>query len=152
MESSNSGSAILAFADHDWRNIENDVITLQEYIRIASSDFPNVEIRYSGAEEAARNHLGLDKVPKPKLKIEIIENRMLVSLTGGEIFSSQPFLAMKDKKGNYHHDNLDVVETNRIWSYTFDEQTLLLPELAKIGVGAAGIAGGYSTDIYNIKG
>jgi hypothetical protein len=149
-ESSDYGSAILAFADHDWRNIKNDVLTAQEYLKTVSSDYPNIEIRYSGAEQAAKSLLGLEKIKEPKLKMEIIGNLLNVYLIEGELFSSQPFLALKDKAGVYHHDNLDIVQPNRIWSYIFDEQTLMLSDLAIIGVGAAGIAGGYSTDVVDL--
>ena len=64
-------------------------------------------------------------------------------MVSGSIFGAQPFLAIKDIRNNYYHDNLDVVKPEKIWSYVLDEQTIEKNKVSKIGVGSAGKYGGY---------
>jgi hypothetical protein len=70
-----------------------------------------------------------------------------VKLEKGKIFGPQPFLAFKSVDGKFFHDNLDVQEQDRVWSYVFDEQTLPVAALLSIGVGAAGRYGKYSVKV-----
>ena len=111
--------------------------------------FKDVNIKFSGAEEAAKD-LYNKKKHKLKLKVSIKKNKVLVNLVSGKIFGAQPFLAIKDKKNKYYHDNLDVVQPEKSWSYILDEQTIEKSKVAKIGIGSAGMYGGYSVRIINL--
>ena len=62
----------------------------------------------------------------------------------GEVFGSQPFLAIKTKSGDFLHDNFDYVSSEETWFYTFDEQTIHLSDIAELKVASAGLHGGYS--------
>lgn len=148
------GSAIVAFADHDYRDIRPDVQHMREMLRGIRSRFPEVRIRFSGAEQAATAHVGviepgLDAKP-PVFALELDGARLHVHLSEGALFGPQPFLAMKTRDGRYYHDNLDVLDSGQRWTYVLDAQTLPLQALAKIGVGGAGRCGGYGVAVHDL--
>jgi hypothetical protein len=149
-EANSDGSAILAFADHDWRDIRPNIKYVQELLKKVKVDFPNVSIKFSGAQEAALELLNWRNKPQLELNITLIGNRLVVKIIQGEIFGPQPFLAIKSNKGSYFHDNLDVVKPKEEWSYIFDSQTLRLEKIDTIGVGSAGKFGGYSVKTLKI--
>ncbi len=142
------GSAIVAFADHDYRDIRPDVRDLRDLLHRVRDEFGDVQIRFSGAEQAARAHVavtepGLDQEP-PSFGLKLEENRLHVELEYGSLFGPQPFLAIKSRQGIYYHDNLDEITAARHWSYVFDEQTLPLDAIEVIGIGASGRCGRFS--------
>ena len=96
-------------------------------------------------EEAAQRMLGKFG-STVQLLLALKDNRLLITCKLGEIFGSQPFLAIKTKDGQYLHDNLDFTSDGKSWTYTFDEQTLELNEVAIIGVSSAGKFGGSFTE------
>lgn len=140
-----SGDAIVSFTDHDFRDIEPDIKKFQEMLFETKKNYPNVQIRFCTAEEAAQRMLGKFG-STVQLLLDLEDNRLSVTCKLGEIFGSQPFLAIKTKDGQYLHDNLDFTSDGRSWTYTFDEQTLELNEVAIIGVSSAGKFGGSFTE------
>jgi hypothetical protein len=144
VEANDTGSAILSFTNHDWRNMQPDIELVQNLLRSLKEEFPDVAIRYAGAEEAAIALLGLEEKPALELKIELFGNRLFVEVLEGEIFGPQPFLAVKLTQGGVFHDNFDVLVPFQKWTYIFDEQTLNLTSISKIAAGAAGRYGKYS--------
>jgi len=154
LEARHSGAAVLAFADHDYRDIRPDIDSVREMLFKAKKEFSDVKIKFSGAEEAAVSiceHKGNAKVAL-HIALELIEERLFVTIQRGEIFGPQPFLAICTKEGHYYHDNLDVIDANRKWAYTLDEQTVDVRNVAKIGVGAAGKYGGYCVAYLDLQG
>jgi hypothetical protein len=142
-EASAHGFAIVAFTDHDFRDIAPDIEKMRVMLEEAKAKFPNIRIRYCTAEEAAQRILGKLK-HSLELNIKLIGSQLVVSLEAGEIFGSQPFLAIKTKAGLYLHDNLDFDKSSNCWYYTFDDQTIALDEVSEVGVASAGRFGGYS--------
>ena len=142
-EAQTYGRAVLAFADHDWRDLRPDISKLQEMLCKVKVEYPNVQIRFSGAEEAAVAVSGYEGNRTPVIQMELVENRLEVEVVDGEIFGPQPFLAIKSKDGNYYHDNLDVQIHRKKWVYIFDELTLHLDAIKTIAVGSAGKYGKY---------
>lgn len=142
-EAQKYGRAVLAFADHDWRDLRPDISKLQEMLCKVKVEYPNVQIRFSGAEEAAVAVSGFEGNRTPVIQMELVENRLEVEVVDGEIFGPQPFLAIKSKDGNYYHDNLDVQIHRKKWIYIFDELTLHLDSIKTIAVGSAGKYGKY---------
>lgn len=142
LEAKKKGKAILAIATHDFRDFSNELEDLKNKINKIKKKFNNVKIRYSGAEEAAKSLYSKNN-NKIKFNVKIRDNRVIINLTSGQIFGYQPFLAIKDKKGKYHHDNLDVIKPGKVWSYFLDEQTIEKSDVSKIGLGSAGLYGGY---------
>jgi hypothetical protein len=143
-EAEHTGSAILAFADHDYRDIRPDVRTVRDMLAAVKPRFPSVEMRFSGAREAAVAHVhSIDGKTHAPLQLSLsLEGEVLhVRVTQGTLFGPQPFLAIRAKTGSYLHDNFDVQEWGKHYTYIFDNQTLPLAELAVVGVGSAGMGG-----------
>ena len=143
-EAQEQGSAILAFADHDYRDIRPDVDLVRKMITSVRPEFPDVTIRFSGAEEAARDLFKVSDEPTPELTIALSDNCLVIRLEKGQIFGEQPFLALKGRDGRVFHDNLDVQKPGCLWTYVLDDQTLPVSALAMAGVGTAGRYGGFN--------
>jgi hypothetical protein len=141
-EALQQGCAVLAFADHDYRDIRPDVEAVRALLQDVRPDFPNVLLRFSGAEAAARDLLGVSMHPDPKLSLLLEDSTLVVRLEQGEIFGPQPFLAIKGVDGRVFHDNLDVQQPGCTWTYVFDDQTLPISAVATVGIGTAGRYGG----------
>lgn len=149
-EAQNSGCAILAFADHDYRDIRPDVELVRTFLKSIRHKFPDVKIKYSGAEAAARAIQGSENNPKPFLSMEFISNVLEVKLLSGELFGPQPFLAILERSGRVYHDNFDIQAPRKFWTYTFDDQTLPLSAIAKVGVGSSGLHGHYFCRVIDV--
>ena len=128
---------ILAFTDHDYKDMIFEIEKVRDMLRIISNQYPDVRFEYCDAVSAMRRCLQLSP---EKLELEVhIERacnnyRLLVKAENG-IFGQQPYLAIKSKEGNYYWDNLDFVDKN-VWSYTFDENTLEISKIEIVGVAA----------------
>jgi hypothetical protein len=143
-EARSTGGAILAFSDHDYRDIRPDVEAVRVMIGQVRRDFPDVALRFSGAEAAARDILAVGGAPSPRLSIRLDGNRVVVKVEQGEVFGPQPFFALQGRDGRIFHDNLDLQTPGRSWSYTLDDQTLNPSAVAKVAAGTAGRHGGFS--------
>ncbi len=146
-EAGSSGAAILAFADHDYRDMRPDVDVVRSLLKTVRADYPDVQIKYAGAEAAAVGLLGFEQKPQLELTMRLESNRLIVEVAKGEVFGPQPFLAIKTREGRYFHDNLDVIEPRQKWSYILDDQTIPLEQVLKLGVGSAGAYGGCSVAV-----
>ena len=145
-----SGFAILAFSNHDYRDILEDVDYIRSLISLVKKDFEDVHFLFSGAHQAAQQFLtnvkSLSLSPPPQFELKIDQNRLIVELKSGEMHSVTPFLAIKTNNNIYYHDNLDEIEYKKAWCYSFDEQTISLANINQVGVGSAGLHGNYSTE------
>jgi hypothetical protein len=150
-EAESSGGAILSFADHDYRDMRPDIHHFQSMLKSVRREFKNVLIKHSGAEEAAVSLFGWENKDTIMLSAHIEDNVLHVALVSGEIFGPQPYLAIKTKEGHYYHDNFDISELGKRWTYVFDEHTLFLNSVLKIGVGSAGKHGKYSVVTIDIS-
>ena len=59
----------------------------------------------------------------------------------GQIFGPQPFLAVKTLDRRYISDNFDFQIPGKLWTYTFDQQSILPGTFDRVGVGAASVDG-----------
>lgn len=150
---SNGEDTIIAFTDHDFREMSYDIEEVYERIHCASKKFPNVKFRNSGAHEAA--------VAVAKIKIKPFElncniftengaTRLFVESTDNT-FGPQPFLAIKTKDGRYFMDNFDFQTPFRKWSYTFDEDSILIDDVDKIGIASNSISGNQVIHVLDAK-
>lgn len=135
---------VLAFTDHDFRDMRPDVEHVHAMVARTASEFPDVRWRNSGALEAARAALGL-AVPEPlELTVRFEEGRGSLRMEVGAnrpIFGPQPFLAVKSHDLRYDHDNLDIQVPFLRWTYVFDEQSFRPAAIDTIGLAAADAAG-----------
>jgi hypothetical protein len=144
-----SGQSVLAFADHDYRDIRPDILYVQELLSKVKDNFPDVKIKYSGANYAAALFNNAEE--KLKLISKIKDDQLIVEVVSGALFGPQPFLAIKTKCGQYFHDNFDVIVPDKKFSYCFDSHTLSLDSVSVIGVASAGVSGNYDVNILEIR-
>ncbi|MDO8603582.1 MAG: hypothetical protein Q7O04_07035 [Candidatus Omnitrophota bacterium] len=136
-------SSVLAFTDHDFRDMTLDINKVRGMIEKAGKKWKKVEFRYSNAVEAAVRHLKLERQANIGLKVDFFKHAIshdtidMIVKTQSDIFGPQPFLAIKDKNGRYYYDNLDFALEKNCWKYTFDWQTFPFEKIEKIGVACA---------------
>ena len=67
-----------------------------------------------------------------------------------DIFGSQPYLSIKTFDGKYFYDNFDFQIPKRKWTYSFDEETLPIELVDKIGVATNNSIGQTSVEVYDV--
>lgn len=127
---------ILAFTDHDYKDMEFEIDRIRNMIAVAHGENPQVRFEYSNAVDAMRKTL---KLPYSDycLDADILTNgsrKYLSVRVNDDIFGPQPFLALKTKSGRYIWENFDVSVPKREWTYTFDTNTIALCDVDIIGV------------------
>jgi hypothetical protein len=137
------GAALMAFTDHDFRDIGRDVETVRSLLRAVAPDYPDVSFRYAEAREAMNRALwaDYDAPSTPLLSAQIAPGRhpgaaVLAVAASRPTFGPQPFLALRAVTGEYHHDNLDFQEPFRRWTYVFDDLTMPWSTIDCLGVAA----------------
>ena len=138
-EATKGKPVVLAFANHDFRDLRIDVDYVRELIFKVSQDYTNVPFLFSDPSNAMRDALKLPNVPSCDLKIKFestLERTIMRVKTQTPTFGPQPYLAIKKNSGEYLHDNFDIQIPHYEWSYTFDEQTLNIKEIDSIGIAA----------------
>jgi len=150
LDASENGQAILSFANHDYRDIVEDINYVRNLVNEVKKTFPDVKVKYSGAEEAARLMENLNAVDELKLESHFEKNKLIVNISKGEIFGPQPFLAIKTKSGQYIHDNFDVVEFGKKYMYIFDNQTISISAIEAVGVASSGKYGKFDVNLIKL--
>jgi hypothetical protein len=131
---------ILAFTDHDFRDMCPDVDGVRTLLASVAADFPEVPFKFSEAVEAMRS--ALDLTPQPPcdldLSLKAIDDSTHVLEVHSETrtFGPQPWLALKTVAGTYHYDNFDIEVPFHRWRYVFDAETYPINALSVIGVAA----------------
>lgn len=130
-------NSILAFTNHDYKDMEEEIDKVREMIQSASARFHNVNFLYSNALNAMRKVLGLytEKIGlNMKIDLDVFPIKLIVTAENN-IFGPQPFLAIKTKEEKYYWDNFDFIEENK-WSYSFDNNTFMYDCIESIGVAS----------------
>jgi hypothetical protein len=149
-EASKGKSAIMSFTNHDYRDMQQDIIEVFKKIKLISQKYPNVKFKWSEAREAMRESLKLKNYKKSGISQKILGNILHIKFNE-PIFGPQPYLAIKTKSGEYFHDNLDIQKPFFEWSYTFDDQTIPLNNIETIGWAANDKFGRTYVSRYNSK-
>ena len=131
---------VLAFTDHDFRDMRPDVEAVDGMLRRVARDHPEVRWRHAGALAAARAALGLERAEP--LRFEVGFRRrgdalVMEATSNHATFGPQPLLAVKTTDRRYLYDNLDIQQPFRAWSYVFDEQTFVPSSLETVALAAA---------------
>ena len=138
-ERANNGEdTILAFCDHDYREMSYDIEEVYERIWNASKKYPDVKFKNSGANEAAIAVTKINPIVFD-LNCDISNQNGIIRLSvdsTNETFGPQPFLAIKTKDGRYFMDNFDFQTPLRSWTYTFDEHSILIDDIECIGIAS----------------
>ena len=140
MKAKNDGMAILSFANHDWRDIRDDLIDTYKTIKKVKEEFSDVKIINSPAGDAMRDVLfGANSYNDFDWDINYIEDKnyikIEIAVKKGMIFGPQPFLAIKTVEGTYYHDNFDIQLPFKKFSYVFDDLTINPEVLDTVGIG-----------------
>ncbi len=138
-----SGSAILAFTNHDFRDMSVDIEDIYSRIEKIHKKYSDVYTINSDAVTAMKNTFYKEKDIKDEkieIDVEIITesgvDKVIATLKSGKIFGSQPYLAIKIKEGRYYHDNFNERDYLSTWEYILDEHTIKLPTIEKIVVAS----------------
>jgi hypothetical protein len=137
---------VLAFTDHDHRDMRPDVETVRGLLATVSPDYPDVSFVFAEAIGAIRGALGLPHQSPCELAVELHaakdgSHHVLTVHTDTPTFGPQPWLALRTKAGTYHYDNFDAEKPHHQWQYVLDDDTFPLNALDKIGVAAANAYG-----------
>jgi hypothetical protein len=131
---------VLAFTNHDFRDMRPDVDEVRHMLSRVAVDFPEVSFKFSEAVEAMRLALGLSPEPPCDLDMSLRtigdSAHVLEVHSEAPTFGPQPWLALKTSAGTYHYDNFDIDVPFHRWQYVFDEETYPLNALSTIGVAA----------------
>lgn len=130
-DAKNFGSSILAFTNHDFRDIKADLGYIQNLINLSKIKYKGVNFIWSEARNAFQKTLKL-KRQKNSIRISKYNNTITIK-SSKKIFGPQPFLALK-VNNKYYHDNLDIIDPFYKWNYTFDENNFSLDKIEKIGI------------------
>lgn len=133
---------IMAFNNHDFRDMEYEVNLVRKRIAEASRKFPDVKFKYCEGVEAFRAAIYGADFKGGTLDLDVSlegneERRFLkVETLQGQVFGPQPFLAVQTRSGKFVHDNFDFDTSLRKWSYTFDYDSIHADDISAVGVAA----------------
>jgi hypothetical protein len=133
-----TGDALLAFTDHDFRDMDRHIGKVWNMISTVNSEFDDVSFKHTTAVEGIREVVNMESPAPPKLEIEqnsVDDSPVIKVSSQNEIFGRQPFLAIKTKSGEYYWDNFDFPSEN-VWTYTFDFHTLPMKSIETVGIAA----------------
>jgi len=147
-ERARQGPVVMAFFNHDFRDMVPEVQEMQGMLARATRRYPDVRWHHAGAVEAMRGVLGLRPEPHARFDLKIdrhggVGHRLRVGLDR-QPFGPQPWLCYALSDGSVWHDNLDTGLEPRHWHYTFDDQSTPLAEVVSIGL-ATNTADGRTT-------
>jgi len=139
-EAAEDRPVVLAFTNHDFRDMRPDIEGVRELLSKVAADWPTVSFRFCEAVEAMRQALRISSQPPCDLDLSLQEigtaTHVLHVRSATPTFGPQPWLALKTVAGTYHYDNFDIDEPFHEWRYVFDEQTFPLHALDSVGVAA----------------
>lgn len=141
---------VMAFANHDYRDMKNDINRVRAMIAETSKRYPDVPYKFCEGREAMRDAFAMDVKPAFELEMSFTGNCLNIRAER-PIFGPQPFLAIQTKDGRYLHDNLDFGVPFEAWSYVFDEYTVPHDELASVGVAACDAAGNVTVTVFDMS-
>ncbi len=131
---------VLAFTNHDFRDMRNDVESSHALVTKVAKDYKDVEWQHAGAKEAARAVLKRDQQEAFELNVKLTDNLLTIK-ANHDSFGPQPFLAIKTKDKRYLSDNLDLQTPKRHWTYHFDADTIQLDAIESIGIASNDLNG-----------
>ena len=94
----------MAVTNHDFREMGPDVLKMMDLIKEVSSEFSEVNFKYSNAIDAMRKECSISKSNELGFNIELKKyknNTRLNVWTKNDIFGPQPYLAIKTLGGGY---------------------------------------------------
>lgn len=142
--------SILAFTNHDFRDMTPDVETVRELLIEAAGKYPDVKFKFSEARDAVRGALNLPHKDPCRFELRMEGDRLSIK-SDSSTFGPQPFLALKTVTGDYYHDNLDFQTPFREWTYTFDNETFPPRAIESVGVGSCDAYGNVTAAVMDME-
>lgn len=153
-EAREGAPVLLAFTNHDFRDMRPDIEAVRSMLATVSSEYPEVSFRFSEAVDAMRRSMGLKPTPPCELEMNLRQSgaatHVLEVISRVPTFGPQPWLALKTASGTYHYDNFDIDVPFHRWQYVFDEETFPLNALSDIGVAANNAFGITTVTVLNV--
>jgi hypothetical protein len=130
IKASNGENVYLGIVNHDWRDMSIEIDEFRKLLSDVILKYPDISYKFSRTIEAFRAVIGYSNEECVRSAIDfsvgITNNVLNVSITNGEFFGPQPYLAIKTKDGQYFHDNFDFHEFKKSFTYVFDNYTIPL--------------------------
>jgi hypothetical protein len=152
-----NGNTLMAFTNHDFREMSTDIDHIRSLLKKLSQEFPDVKYKYAEAIEAFNKVIfGNYEIPESRLfkinlsEISNIGSHILEVTANRPIFGPQPFLAIETRDANFFTDNFDIQVPNQKWSYTFDEHTFRYDQVRRIGVASNDNHGFIGTEVITL--
>lgn len=128
----NGSNTILSVTNHDEREMRNDIDHFMHKVRNMQQKYPDVKIKHSNAVDAIRDIAAISYEPPTNLNISFDNNTIQITADKA-IWGPQPYFCFKTKDKRYIHENLDY-HGGLKWSYVFDDDTIRLDQIEKIGL------------------
>lgn len=128
----NGKNTILSITNHDEREMRSDIHHFMNRVREIQKQYPDVKIKHSNAVDAVRSIENLGYEPPTNLDITFDKNKIRITADKA-IWGPQPYFCFKTKDKRYIHENLDY-HGGLEWSYVFDDDTINLNQIEKLGV------------------
>ncbi len=141
---------LVGLCSHDWRDLQPEIESIYEMLKVSRERFPDVDFKYSPATEAFHSQLSEEELAQDPLEMSLTFHKEVpgedvafleIKTIKGRVFGPQPFLAIKTKSRNYIHDNLDFSVEDGVWYYAFHTDTIPLSDIEHIGIAANDILG-----------
>lgn len=138
-ESNKGLPTILAFTNHDFRDMRPDIDYVYTLLLRAKEKYPDVSFKYSTARNAFRQCLEYtdNDYITFALEMKCYDNYNKLEIRSSlPTFGIQPYFCFKTVTQDFCHDNLDIINPYNHWSYTFDFHTFPLVAIESIGLAA----------------
>ncbi len=139
-----TGVAVLAYTNHDRRDIRPEIEHMHTLITKISQNYPEVEWRYVNALEGSKRYLGQKATPPLSLSLKI-ENETLIASSNQPVFSGDVFLAVEEEGGLFYRDNM-TMESSTSWGYSSPRWS----NIQRVGVAAATEDGQSVCEVINL--
>ena len=144
-------NTVLAMTNHDFRDMHAETQPVIERIKRVMQRYPEIEVIPTDAVSAMRQSLGLE-TSRLELMCNIDKKspdhlKLTVSIVGN-LFGTQPYLAIELDGSRYLWENLDQ-QADRLWTFDFDNNHIPAEKVTAIGVAANSTSG--HTTVANIK-
>lgn len=145
----------LGITNHDFREMSVEIDDFRELLRKVISK-RTARIKFSESIEAFRAVMGFstEEISRNAIDMDVhfVKNTLQVSITNGEPFGPQPYLAIKTIWNDYFHDNFDFQNFKKMYSYTFDNYTIPLDRIDTIGIASNDKYGNTSIILVHLQG
>ncbi len=129
-------NTILSVSTHDRRDINPEIEFFLNKVKGISKKFPNVNLNFKSALDAARFILKKKEQKNLKFQTKITGNKLTIK-SNFKLFGPQPFLAIKENKNLVYRDN-PIIEKKQTWTYFINEQ------IKQIGIAGCDQSGNYA--------